>query len=117
MFKTQKGPRKKFKKVPVNVESGTLVLYTMDLAAGAVGGGTFATILVIAAAIYKCINHKECRSACCGRVATASLDINSTPLADSPPRKSIVLKRTHKESQLKDIVEPREPVIDIEAGF
>lgn len=55
------------------------------LASGAVGGGTIGTILGICYLIKKlveAINHRECRSKCCGRdLGPTSLDVNVTPLA------------------------------------
>ena len=49
---------------------------------GSVGGISIATLLGIALTIYKCVNHKRCRSKCCGvSLGETSLDIGTTPRA------------------------------------
>jgi hypothetical protein len=43
-------------------------------------GGT-AGILAIAIAIYKTVNHTRCRSKCCGRSASMSIDVDRTTVS------------------------------------
>jgi hypothetical protein len=43
-------------------------------------GGLGASVIVFAGILYRLLNHKRIRSNCCGRIWTASVDIeNSTP--------------------------------------
>jgi len=43
-------------------------------------GGIGASVIVFAGILYRLLNHKRIRSNCCGRIWTASVDIeNSTP--------------------------------------
>ena len=43
-------------------------------------GGIGASVIVFAGIFYRLLNHKRIRSNCCGRIWTASVDIeNSTP--------------------------------------
>ena len=77
-----------------------------SLGAATLSGVSLASIVGIALLVYKCVNHKEIRSKCCGREATISLDISDTPRAPTldnaavvaipvanaaPPRKSVVV--------------------------
>lgn len=54
-----------------------------SLLTGSIGGVSVAGVLGIAFGIYKCVNHKRCRSACCGRKMEVSFDVEST----TPPDK------------------------------
>lgn len=47
--------------------------------AGVLTSASFATVCAALYAVYRCINHREIRSKCCGREAQLSLDINETP--------------------------------------
>ena len=48
------------------------------LMTGSVGGVSVALLIGVAVAIYKVVNHKRCRSVCCGQKMEASLDIDAT---------------------------------------
>jgi hypothetical protein len=51
-----------------------------NLASGTIGGVSVAVILAIVYGIYNAINHRRCRSMCCNREISASIDIeNTTP--------------------------------------
>ena len=41
-------------------------------------GGIGASIIVFAGIFYKLLNHKRIKSQCCGRIWTASVDIEET---------------------------------------
>ena len=41
-------------------------------------GGIGASIIVFAGIFYRLLNHKRIRSQCCGRIWTASVDIEET---------------------------------------
>jgi hypothetical protein len=41
-------------------------------------GGIGASVIVFAGIFYKFLNHKRIRSQCCGRIWTASVDIEET---------------------------------------
>jgi hypothetical protein len=50
------------------------------LASGSIGGVSVALILGIAYILYNAINHRRCRSMCCNKEISASIDIeNTTP--------------------------------------
>jgi hypothetical protein len=52
----------------------------MDQTTALLGTGTAGTILAVAMLVYKTLNHKRCRSKCCGWSGEISVDIeNSTP--------------------------------------
>lgn len=40
--------------------------------------GIVSAILIIGGAIYAAVNHRRCRSKCCGRTLEASVDIDHT---------------------------------------
>ena len=50
-----------------------------SLGTATLSGVSLATIFAVVLLVYKCVNHKEIRSRCCGRTAVISLDINETP--------------------------------------
>lgn len=52
-----------------------------------VGGisGIVALVAVVCKGIYEALNHKRCRSNCCGLRSVVSLDVeNTTPPSDKP---------------------------------
>ena len=52
-----------------------------NLLTGTVYSAGITTVFAIAFAVYKCINHRQVVSKCCGRKMDMSLDINETPRA------------------------------------
>jgi hypothetical protein len=46
------------------------------------GTGTGGTIITILYVLYKALNHRRCRSRCCGHTMDMSMDIENT----TPPR-------------------------------
>ena len=46
-------------------------------------GISMGTVLTVAWLVYKLANHRACRSTCCGRSVTASLDVGASPYAPS----------------------------------
>jgi hypothetical protein len=52
-----------------------------SFAGASIGGVSLGLIFSIAYCVYKSVNHTQIRSSCCGRVATVSLDVSSTPMA------------------------------------
>lgn len=46
-------------------------------------GVSVGTVLAAAFFLYRLINHRACRSTCCGRTASASLDIGASPYAST----------------------------------
>jgi hypothetical protein len=61
-----------------------------SLGTATLSGVSLASILALAALVYKCVNHKEIRSKCCGREATISLDIGDTPRAPTLDNAAVV---------------------------
>ena len=57
--------------------------------AGVLTSASFATVCAALYAVYKCINHREIRSKCCGREAQVSLDINETPRPTADPARTV----------------------------
>ena len=41
-------------------------------------GGLGASVIVFAGILYRLLNHKRIRSNCCGRIWTASVDVDNT---------------------------------------
>lgn len=56
------------------------------------GTGTAGTILAIAMFVYKTVNHKRCRSRCCGWNGEVSIDIDSG--ASTPPSEKAFIGAT-----------------------
>ena len=52
-----------------------------NFVSGTIGGVSVAFVFAIAYAVYKMVNHKRCRSACCNREISASFDIDETTMA------------------------------------
>ena len=48
---------------------------------GTVYGVSMTTVFALAFAFYKCVNHRQIVSKCCGHKMDISLDINDTPMA------------------------------------
>ena len=90
-----------------NWESSTL--------SGVLGGITIGTILSVAFAVYRIVNHTACRSTCCGRVATASLDVGASPYVHNeviqitPPRR-LSSDASHVTSPVARAERPQTPV-------
>ena len=53
--------------------------WTGAAVSGVFGGVTIGGVISVVLGIYRLVNHTACRSTCCGRVATASLDIGASP--------------------------------------
>ena len=52
---------------------------------GQIMGGV-GVVVSVATAIIAAVNHKRCKSKCCGRDASVSIDIeNTTPPKEKPP--------------------------------
>jgi hypothetical protein len=50
----------------------------MDSTTALLGTGTGGTIIGILYLIYKTLNHKKCKSNCCGKRLEASIDVGET---------------------------------------
>ena len=48
---------------------------------GTIYGVSITTVFAVAYGFYKCVNHRQLVSKCCGHELDVSLDINDTPLA------------------------------------
>jgi hypothetical protein len=54
--------------------------------------GTTAGVIAVALAIYKAVNHKQCRSRCCGRTASVSFDAGSTSVSPNTTTPFVISK-------------------------
>jgi hypothetical protein len=78
------------------------------LATGSIGGISVAGILALLFAIYKAVNHKRCRSVCCGKKLEVSMDIEST----TPPDKLSI--KVPVSSFVPNTDEPKVPKPNVE---
>jgi hypothetical protein len=78
------------------------------LATGSIGGVSVAGVLALLFAIYKAVNHKRCRSGCCGKKLEVSMDIEST----TPPDKLTI--KVPVSSFVPNAEEPKVPKPNVE---
>jgi len=57
----------------------------MDTNMALLSSGTGGTLLMVLLYLYKTLNHRRCRSKCCGRDLDMSLDIEETTPPIRPP--------------------------------
>jgi hypothetical protein len=77
----------------------------MDAQTALLGTGTGGTLLGLAVLLYKFLNHKRCRSRCCGWNGEMGLDIDSS--ASTPPNeKSFIVDgaKTPETPSLKKVI-------------
>jgi hypothetical protein len=74
----------------------------MDTNTALLSSGTGGTLLMVLLYLYKTLNHRRCRSKCCGKDLDMSLDIENT----TPPPDRFEVRNPARHNLPIDVVVP-----------